>query len=412
MDEKWEEDARAGIHHTERDPLVRSRAMPWKIAPDRLPPVNVWKQMLKEEGLQHRWQNVLPYHEMPDLEHVTLTPGRGDFLSLSDPKIKKEWNHKYYRGNIPLTITKNTIFWYPKGHYDMHPPDGFPDDYYQIFPPDPFAPPEHKGKEIAGIFLKGVLDSNRQQLAWQNLEQLDWGAPSRKETKSAVNEKVQVDNSVTPRELSIGWSRFALAKKPGQEKGEHHIGLTKQTWANKDRLDGIGALVQQMDHVFHKVLPFYGTLQNQREHDPEERKILDDPEWVNSGNYVREWLTSFSATTLLRSCPASIHKDRNANLGQTNFACLTSVGENFSGGPFCLIQHGIKIPIKPGDLFIGQTTREWHCNVDLPVVGTKYSIICYYHPRAAKPGIPIHDTSSDSDTGEDLHVPIDTVVSE
>jgi hypothetical protein len=101
--------------------------------------------------------------------------------------------------------------------------------------------------------------------------------------------------------------------------------------------------------------------------------------------------TPFSTVTLLQSCPASVHKDRNATKHQHNFACLTSLGEKdekgkpkFSGGRFCLIEYGLEIPILPGDLFIGQTTREWHYNTT-PVKGLKYSMIGYYQPRNANP---------------------------
>jgi len=58
-----------------------------------------------------------------------------------------------------------------------------------------------------------------------------------------------------------------------------------------------------MDHCFARALPFYAHLQNQRKRDPEERKLLNDPEWVDSANFLRLWVTSFSASTLLRSCP-------------------------------------------------------------------------------------------------------------
>ena len=316
---------------------------------------------------------------MPDLEHITLTPGDPSSF-LTDRKIKDDYNHEYFPDSqkITRTITKNTVFWYPREHF-------------KIYPPDLYAPPEHEGKEIAGIFLKGVLaNPEKQQRAWEGLESLDWLPPKRPETRTAV--KIQKGNLVTPRELSIGWTKFALKGKKG-----HRITLTKETIANKERLEGVGALVQEMDHCFARALPFYARLQNQRKWDPEVRKLLADPGWVNSSNFLRLWVTSYSASTLLRSCPASIHKDRNANLDQTNFACLTSVGKlkengepEFSGGSFCLIEYGIRIPINPGDIFIGQTTREWHCNLD-PVVGTKYSVICYYHPRAAKPGLKIHE---------------------
>ena len=53
-------------------------------------------------------------------------------------------------------------------------------------------------------------------------------------------------------------------------------------------------------------------------------------------------------------------------------------GADFEGGgEFCFIEYGLKISVRPGDLLLGATMREWHCNLT-PVQGTKYSITCYY----------------------------------
>ena len=98
--------------------------MPWKIAPGRSKPVNVWKETLQKERLLKPWQTVLPYHEMSDLDHVTLTPGDPSSF-LTDRKIKDCYNHKYFPDSkqITRTITKNTIFWYPREHFNIYPPD-------------------------------------------------------------------------------------------------------------------------------------------------------------------------------------------------------------------------------------------------------------------------------------------------
>ena len=126
----------------------------------------------------------------------------------------------------------------------------------------------------------------------------------------------------------------------------------------------------------------------------EKQKIDAQPEFGGIQQELRHFVTSFSNVTLLRSCPAAIHKDQgNARKNQTSFTCLTSVGRRdkkgevvFSGGTFCLIEYGIKIPVRPGDILIAQTTREWHCNVK-PVKGVKYSIVCYYRRRLADPNL-------------------------
>jgi hypothetical protein len=61
----------------------------------------------------------------------------------------------------------------------------------------------------------------------ESLESLDWLPPKRKETKTAV--EIQKGDLVTPWELSIGWTKFALKGEKG-----HRITLTKETIANRD----------------------------------------------------------------------------------------------------------------------------------------------------------------------------------
>jgi hypothetical protein len=114
--------------------------------------------------------------------------------------------------------------------------------------------------------------------------------------------------------------------------------------------------------------------------------------WVEPADYggiseqFRLLLTAFSVATLLKSCPAAIHKDSgNARKDQTSFGCLTSIGDGeFAGGEFCLLEYGLRIPVQPGDLLIAQTGREWHTNLT-PVRGTKYSIVTYYRKGTGNP---------------------------
>jgi hypothetical protein len=83
----------------------------------------------------------------------------------------------------------------------------------------------------------------------------------------------------------------------------------------------------------------------------------------------------------------AVHKDGgNARKDQTSFTCLTTVrDEDFKGGgEFCFPEYGLLIPVKPGDILIGQTTREWHYNIS-SVQGTKYSMVAYYRRNLANP---------------------------
>jgi hypothetical protein len=95
--------------------------------------------------------------------------------------------------------------------------------------------------------------------------------------------------------------------------------------------------------------------------------------------------TPFSSVAILKSAPSAVHTDaRNGN----NFACMTSIEDPaapYSGGAFCFVEYGVQIAVKPGDLLIASTPRDWHANLT-PVVGEKYSVVAYFkkvlaHPR-------------------------------
>lgn len=53
------------------------------------------------------------------------------------------------------------------------------------------------------------------------------------------------------------------------------------------------------------------------------------------------------------------------------------------GGEFCFVEYGVQIGVAPGDLLIAATPKHWHCNLS-PVIGTKYSIICYFKDALRK----------------------------
>jgi hypothetical protein len=197
----------------------------------------------------------------------------------------------------------------------------------------------------------------------------------RPETKAAVER--QKGNKVEPKELTIGVTHPRNKPKDLMPS----VGTRK----NAEHLRNLIPLWREIAGCFQKVLPAYFRIQN-----APGAKAGPEPAHGGLPDYLRNWLgpensdSIFSTLTLLRSCPASIHKDRNANKDQHNFACLTSLDSGFSGGRFCLIEYGIGVPIQPGDLFIGQTTREWHYNTT-PVSGKKYSMIGYFHPRLVNP---------------------------
>jgi hypothetical protein len=326
------------------------------------------------------FKKLKPWHLMlkhRGLEEVTLQPGN----FLSDREIKDKYKHTYLDpkqfarlGKEGRTIEKSTLFWYPAGVYDNYPTELYGGEK----------------REIAGVYLQGVIRREVQDEAFAALEQMKWAEPKRPETKTAVGR--QKGNKVEPKELTIGVTH--PRNKPND------LMPSVDTRKNADHLRHLIPLWKEVAGCFQKVLPAYSRLQNSPGYvslqDPD-APAQPLPDYGGIPRELRNWLgpengdAMFSTLTLLRSCPASVHKDRNANKDQHNFACLTSLGDKdkkgklkFSGGRFCLIEYGLEIPILPGDLFIGQTTREWHYNTT-PVTGVKYSMIGYYQPRLAKP---------------------------
>ena len=93
----------------------------------------------------------------------------------------------------------------------------------------------------------------------------------------------------------------------------------------------------------------------------------------------RHGFTPFTTLTFLKSAPAAVHLD--ARNGADSLACMTTVADPdpakmYSGGAFCFIEYGVEIQVKPGDLLIGATPKNWHCNLS-PVQRLKYSVIAY-----------------------------------
>jgi hypothetical protein len=286
-----------------------------------------------------------------ELDELVLTPGS----FLPDSRIKKELLHRYYPRPeaIKTELKRSTIIWHAPGRYTPTPP---------------------LTREIAGVYLKGVLSKEVQAKAWYGLEAMKWATPKRPETRTAVDRQKGL---TAPGELTMGYNGYMTIER------------TKVVRQQATQFRMLAPLMEEMNACFARVLPAYYRLQNVPKTlmDRWAERETEDPkkEYGGIGQEFRQFLTSFSTIALLKSCPSSIHKDGgNARPDQASFTCLTSIGEEFSGGTFCLIEYGLKIPVKPGDLFIGQTNREWHYNTT-PVKGTKYSLVCYYRRSLGNP---------------------------
>lgn len=251
--------------------------------------------------------------------------------------------HKYYDGDGLTAVERDTLFWYEPGRYS-------------------------DGPEIAGIYLKKVIPKPVQSRAYDVLDGFEWHPPHRLETETAIYRQ-RGKGRVAAKELHFGHTHLRQIERSGlfREQGEQFAKLEE--------------LLSTLNKIFKLVLPNQWAAQNTPKSMREKllEKDKKDSRWGGIPWRFRIFLTAFSNITLLKSCPASVHKDSNGRSAIPNFSCLTSIGgkEDFKGGTFCLLEYGLKVPVTPGDILICQSTREWHTNIG-PVEGLKFSIVAYY----------------------------------
>jgi hypothetical protein len=234
---------------------------------------------------------------------------------LSDPKYAAD------------TLTTSTVLYYPNG-------------------------------DVMAVFLKGDLfKSSRASLtplipesirdrAFEGLSQIPFKRdgfeePSRRPTKGAV------DWNHEAKELLFGY----------MDAGS--IDATRTTTKYEEPYDKVMTLVRLMNGIFARMLP--------KEYAEAGRHKLSRAEFRAGG-------TPFSTVTVNRNCPTGLHKDTRNHPGLIAMTTLAAPGT--TGGAFCFPQYALKVPVKPGDLLIAATSREWHCNLS-PVVGLKFSVVCY-----------------------------------
>jgi hypothetical protein len=270
------------------------------------------------------------------LDEVVL---RKDSFLTNAQIMKLNW--RYYDKPIPNKIERDTLFWYEPGRHS-------------------------DGPEIAGIYLKNVIHPDIRRRAFNALDGFEWHPPHRPETKTAKHRQ-RGKGRVAAKELHFGHAHLRQLTKST---------LFREQGAQFAKLE---ELLSTLNAIFKRVLPNQWAAQNTPKSMRE--KLLEDkkkePHWGGIPWRFRIFLTAFSNITLLKSCPAAIHKDSNGRGTIPNFSCLTSVGEGFEGGTFCLLEYGLKVPVTPGDILICQSTREWHTNIGA-VEGLKYSIVAYY----------------------------------
>ena len=104
------------------------------------------------------------------LQHIEL---RGDNSHL------EPFYGQYYPGRVKNKVTEDTIFWHAAGRYS----------------------PE---RQLAGVFLRGVIDPYIQKHTYEALHAMRWRLPKRKECIPAI--KLQGKRGIPPGEWAIGAS--------------------------------------------------------------------------------------------------------------------------------------------------------------------------------------------------------------
>lgn len=244
-------------------------------------------------------------------------------VTVHDPKEIKRLEYKYIldpEHYVKETLTESTLCWYP--------------DHSAML-----------------LYLKDYIPLRARKQAKAGLDAMLFDDPTRPETKNATPFNARLDTVTVAGELLFGF----------MDRG--WIRMTTPTLEQAVQYRMLRLVMRELDGLFARVLPTNYAEQN--------RLIPAD---------FRQYGTAFSNATILKSCPSAIHRDAgNAKRADLSLTCMTTVATEgeYSGGDFCLIQYGLKIPVKPGDILIAASAREWHCNLT-PVKGTKYSIVCYY----------------------------------
>jgi hypothetical protein len=248
-----------------------------------------------------------------------------------ETKIKALRNSYLFNPDLYLTeppLTESTICWYPDNSTML-------------------------------LYLKGHIPLRTRSKAQEGLDAMIFDDPSRAETRNATAFNARLGTPVTVAgELLFGFMDHGT------------ITMTNPTRAQAPQYEKLAPLMKRLNALFARTLP---------------REFGQQNRLIHSG--LRQFGTAFSTVSILKSCPSAIHRDAgNAKTSQQSLTCLTVVGnkEEYNGGEFCLLEYGLKIPVRPGDVLIAATSREWHLNLT-PVKGLKYSLICYFRHGLASP---------------------------
>ena len=270
-------------------------------------------RLVKEGLLTER--TLMTVHKHQDLQK--LNSNKRVYTHISDSKYALD------------TLTESTVCYYPNG-------------------------------DVLALFLKGdILKSSRKALpalipesirnqAFEGLSQIKFTKdtkgfkkPTRPETKNAVLWNPDA------RELAFGYTDIGSIELSlaARHQAEHYAKVMP--------------LIRLVNGIYARVLP--------KEYAAASRHQVARKRFRQAG-------TTFTTVTVNRNLPTALHKDTRNHPGLIAMTTLAAPGT--TGGEFCFPQYALKVPVKPGDLLIAATSREWHCNLS-PVVGLKFSVVCY-----------------------------------
>ena len=267
---------------------------------------------LVKEGLLTE-RTLMTVHQPEDLKK--LNSKKRVYTHISDSKYALD------------TLTESTICYYPDG-------------------------------AVLALFLKGdIFKSTRKALpalipesirnmALDGLSHIEFNKtgfhePKRPETKGAI------DWNPDAKELVFGYT----------DQGSIELSLAAQHEA--EHYAKVMPLIRLVNGIYARVLP--------KEYTAGSRHQVARKRFRQAG-------TTFTTVTVNRNLPTALHKDSKNHPGLIAMTTLAAPGT--TGGEFCFPQYALKVPVKPGDLLIAATSREWHCNLS-PVVGLKFSVVCY-----------------------------------
>jgi hypothetical protein len=227
--------------------------------------------------------------------------------------------------------------------------------------------------KIKALFLKDVLPAHHVRPALKALGHMKFNPAKQSRRGSVVQSKIGGD-------LVVGWLKDSTCPDILRAGNRDNLFLCMR----------LVPLLRDMEYLLANNLPEYFQFHMRqacrliRPHkrlnslhlmkDPFQRQQLT--KWNAGQDYYHFMgVSAFSTLTLNRNLIFGAHDDRHNVAG--TLGCLTAVG-SYKGGELCFPRLGVRFDLKPGDLLIADTNKEYHGTCS-SIVGERYSIVAYLH---------------------------------